>query len=506
MKETTRIARGASALFSSNLASNIISYGFYIFIVHFLVVGSLGVLYSLNVVSGLLASFLLLQLPGGFGRFITGRVQTGRMNEARYYFRSGLYFALAISAVSAPTLVVLSPLIAKWLFGSSSHLGLVYLVILDFVFYVFNSFLGLSLSSRRLFGRSSIIGVTSSAVRYGLGAVLILLGFGVAGVLYGWIASDILFLVAYLRYAKPFLKGEKTKQNLKEVVSYSLPLFLAAGAVVVLQNVDRLFVLKYLGLVQLGIYGSILIAANIPKILPSSVGSALMPAIIKFEDQDRLSPNIIMKSIRYITMLTVPTLGLLAAVAKPVIRILLGATFTPAWVSFSVLMLGSGAMSLDIPVTQVLSAKKKTKVLAVQQLVSSAVLAALAILLIPKLYVTGAALAYVLARISGFAVTSRAVYKLGLLKVDLRDYAKTLAMTAAAMVPTLLVEVQLRFAWYLLPLFLLVGVASAIVVEKFLKLFKDEDYEAVVDVFPSRIRWLASAIWKKLRLPVPAYT
>jgi len=212
-----------------------------------------------------------------------------------------------------------------------------------------------------------------------------------------------------------------------------------------------------------------------------------------------------MKSIRYITMLTVPTLVCLPRSQSP-LSDTAGSHLYSRMGSFSVLMLGSGAMSLDIPVTQVLSAKKKTKVLAVQQLVSSAVLAALAILLIPKLYVTGAALAYVLARISGFAVTSRAVYKLGLLKVDLRDYAKTLAMTAAAMVPTLLVEVQLRFAWYLLPLFLLVGVASAIVVEKFLKLFKDEDYEAVVDVFPSRIRWLASAIWKKLRLPVPAYT
>ena len=456
-RETTKIARGATAIFSGSMFSNFLLFGFYVVITHLLPLNTLGVLYSLNVVSSFAANILLLQLPGGFSRFVVGYYQIKKFDEARYLFRRGIMFASIISASSAPALILLSPLITKWLFGSPSHLTLFYLVVLDFVFTTYNSFLGIVVSAKRIFGFGSVIGVVSTSVRVGLGIGLIFLGYGLISVLYGWIASDIIGMAAYLYFSRSLLVGAETRSSLRKVVFYSLPFFISSGLIVVLQNVDRLFVLRFLGTVSLGVYGTLLIASNIPKILPNSLSGTLFPVMVKFEEENQLTRGVVSKAVRYMAMINLPVLGLVAAVGAPLLELFLGHSFYVAWTSFSILVFGGGAMSLDIPITQVLLAKKVTKVLAVQQLVSSFTLASLAVLLIPRLYLDGAALAYVLARIAGFVVVGFSVYRLGLFSVKWRDYLETLSVTGVIIFTTLVVEHFTGFSPLLLPFYLGVG-------------------------------------------------
>jgi len=88
-------------------------------------------------------------------------------------------------------------------------------------------------------------------------------GFGVIGLIYGWVASDVFALCVNAYLSRWLIFGPGAKTNLRPVFSYSFPLLISSGVVLVLQNVDRLFVLRYLGVDELGIYGTLLNAAGI---------------------------------------------------------------------------------------------------------------------------------------------------------------------------------------------------------------------------------------------------
>lgn len=500
-KDTTKIARGATAVFSGSLFSNLLMFGFYIAITHLLTPESLGVLYSFTIIDSFLATFLLLSLPSGFSRFIIGYYLTGRLAEARYLFRRGLLVATLICSTSVPTLILLGPLMTKLLFGSPSHILLYYLVLVDFVVSTYSSFLGVVVGARRVFGWGSLIQVLSTTARVGVGVGFISVGFGLAGVLTGWIASDIVSIIAFTYLSRPFLGGETAKSGLKEIVLYSLPFFVSSGLVIVLQNVDRLFVLRFLGTASLGIYGTMLIASNIPTILPNSISNTLFPVMVKFEEEKNLTKGVVSKAVRYMAMVNLPILGLVAATGAPLLQLFLGTAFSHAWPSFSILVFGGGAMSLDIPITQVLLAKKKTKVLAMQQLVSSLLLAVCAVLLIPHLFLVGAALAYVLARIGGFIVVGISVYRLGLFSVKWGEYFKAFTVTGAIVSLVLTTEYFTNFTLYLLPLYLVVGTLVGLGGARLTNLFYAEDYQELHEFVPPQLHKILDWVWEEFGFP-----
>jgi O-antigen/teichoic acid export membrane protein len=201
-------------------------------------------------------------------------------------------------------------------------------------------------------------------------------------------------------------------------------------------------------------------------------------------------------------MINLPVLGLVAALGEPLLHLFLGRSFFGAWTAFAILVFGGGAMSLDIPITQVLLVKKVTKVLAVQQLVSSFTLASLAVLLIPRLYLDGAALAYVLARIAGFVVVGFSVYRLGLFSVKWRDYLETLSVTGVIIFATLVLEHFTGFSPLLLPFYLGVGAVVGLGMARTVGLLRAEDYEEVVEFFPLQLRGFVAWVWRVFGFPM----
>jgi O-antigen/teichoic acid export membrane protein len=503
LRETTGVAHGALAIFSSGFLFSLLSLGSFLVIVRILSANALGEFYSLQIVSTLAITFALLSIPSGCLRFLTGYVQTGRIEEARYLFRKSLLMGVAIVAVSVPTLILLSPLISMWLFGSEDYVRILYLVVGDFGILAFNSFLSNSLYAHRHFGRLGILQIIYGLVRFGVGIGLILLGFGVVSLIYGWIVSDVFSLGVYAYLSRPLLFGPGAKTDLRQIFSYSFPLLISSGVVLILQNVDRLFVLKYLGVDELGIYGTLLNAAGVPQLLPQSLAGSLSPVVIKFEEQKGLSPQVVSKSVRYLTGVTMPILGLIAALGSPLISLLLRSDFSFAWVSFAVLTLGNAAMSLALPFNQVLLAKKLTRIIGLQQIVSSASLAVLAVLLIPEFFLTGAALAYVLASVAGLAFILPVLLRVGLFKVDWREYVKIVACTATIVATVIAAQTATNYSAQLFPVYLAIGVVAGVASVRALGVVNEEDYQVMMEVLPNQVRPTAERLWRAIGLPAP---
>jgi len=271
------------------------------------------------------------------------------------------------------------------------------------------------------------------------------------------------------------------------------------------QNIDKLFVLKYIGLAELGSYAVIMLGSVIPQnIVYNSLSGAIYPFFVKFEEGGSLSGETVAAAIRYVTVLTVPPFFLVAALGRPLIQLLLGPAFVHDWEAFTVLMVGQAAMNYDLPITQALQARKATKTLGTQAIVSAAVIAALSPPLIARWLATGAAVAYVLARLVGFlGVAAPKARSLGLLKIDLREYAKTISAAIITFAVTLAAEVATGFGLVLLPLYIALGGMAMVASLRVLRVLRADDYIALMEVTPASLRGLMARTWSLLGLPMP---
>jgi O-antigen/teichoic acid export membrane protein len=161
-------------------------------------------------------------------------------------------------------------------------------------------------------------------------------------------------------------------------------------------------------------------------------------------------------------------------------------------------------MNYDLPITQALQARKATKALGTQAIVSAAVIAALSPPLIARWLATGAAVAYVLARLTGFlGVAAPKARSLGLLRIDLREYAKTVSAAIVTLAATLMVEVVTGFSLILLPLYIVLGSIVLVVSVRVFNVLRTDDYLALMEVTPASLKGLVSRTWSLLGLPMP---
>jgi O-antigen/teichoic acid export membrane protein len=236
----------------------------------------------------------------------------------------------------------------------------------------------------------------------------------------------------------------------------------------------------------------------------NSLSGAIYPVFVKFEESGSLSGETVVAAIRYITVLTVPPFFLLAALGRPLIQLLLGPAFVHDWEAFAVLMVGHATMNYDLPITQALQARKATRTLGTQAVVSAAVIALLSPPLIARWLAMGAAVAYVLGRLTGFlGVAAPKARSLGLLRVDLREYAKTISAAVVTLAATLMVEVITGFGLILLPLYIVLGSIVLVVSVRVFNVLRTDDYLALMEVTPASLKRLVSRIWSLLGLPMP---
>jgi len=302
-----------------------------------------------------------------------------------------------------------------------------------------------------------------------------------------------------------FVVGSRSKAPLIPALSIAVPIAIGYFMATLFQNIDKLFVLRYIGLAEMGSYSIIMIGSvMLQNIVYNTLSGAIYPVFVKFEESGSLSGEAVAAAIRYVTVLTVPPFFLLAALGRPLIQLLLGPAFVHDWEAFAVLMVGHAAMNYDLPITQALQARKATKTLGAQVVASAAVIAALSPPLIARWLATGAAVAYVLARLTGFlSVAAPKARSLGLLRIDLREYAKAVSAAIVTLVATLAVEVVTGFSLILLPLYIVLGSIVLVVSVRALSVLRADDYLALMEVTPASLRGLVSRTWSLLGLPMP---
>ena len=478
---------------------------FYLIIVRVLSLKGLGAYAAAGTLFTLLLPLLAWPIYG-IGRYVIGYYQTGRLEEARGLYIRGLAMVLASSVAVAVALWALALPLSELYYGTTRYAWLLRLTALDLVVYVYYNYVYyVALQASTRFGRWGLTQVVWAFVRYGVGLALLFAGFGPAGLIAGWVAGDAASAALGTYWSLDFVVGSRNKAPLLPALSIAVPIAIGYFMATVFQNIDKLFVLKYIGLAELGSYSVIMLGSvTFQTIVYNSLSGTIYPVFVKFEESGSLSGEAVAATIRYVTVLTVPPFFLVAALGRPLIQFLLGPAFIHDWEAFAVLMVGHAAMNYDLPITQALQARKATRTLGAQAIMSAAVIAALSPPLIARWLAIGAAVAYVLARLVGFlGVAAPKAKSLGLLKIDLREYAKTISAAIITFAVTLVAEIVTGFGLALLPLYIVLGGIAMVASLRVLRVLRADDYIALMEATPASLRGLVARTWSFLGLPMP---
>jgi O-antigen/teichoic acid export membrane protein len=496
---------GATRLFSGYVATLALQAAFYLIIVRVLSLKGLGAYAAAGTFLALLLPLLTWPIFG-VGRYVIGYYQTGRLEEARGLYVRGLAMVLTASVALAIVVWAFALPLSSLYYGTTRYVWLLRLVAIDMVVYVYSNYvLNVAFPASMRFGRWGLVQATWAFTRYGVALALLFAGFGPAGLIAGWVAGDAASAALGTYWSLDLMLGGRARAPLLPALIIAAPIAIGSFTASLLQNVDKLFVLRYIGLAEMGSYSIIMIGSVMPQIaVNNSLSGAIYPLFVKFEESGSLSGEAVAAAIRYVTVLTVPPFFLLAALGRPLIQLLLGPAFVHDWEAFAVLMVGHAAMNYDLPITQALQARKATKTLGAQAIVSAAIIAALSPPLIARWLATGAAVAYVLARLVGFlGVAAPKARSLGLLKIDLKEYAKTISAAITTLVATLVLEAVTGFSLVLLPLYIVIGGVALLASVRALKVLRADDYVALMEVTPASLKGLVSRTWSLLGLPMP---
>ena len=478
---------------------------FYLIIVRVLSLKGLGAYAAAGTLFTLLLPLLVWPIYG-IGRYVIGYYQTGRLEEARGLYIRGLAIVLTSSVAIAVAIWALASPFSGLYYGTTRYAWLLRLTALDLVVYTYYNYVYyVAFQASTRFGKWGLTQVVWAFTRYGVGLALLFAGFGPAGLIAGWVAGDAVSAALGTYWSLDFVVGSRSKAPLISALSIAAPIAIGYFMATLFQNIDKLFVLRYIGLAEMGSYSIIMIGSvMLQNIVYNTLSGAIYPVFVKFEEGGSLSGEAVAAAIRYVTVLTVPPFFLIAALGRPLIQLLLGSAFVHDWEAFAVLMVGHAAMNYDLPITQALQARKATRTLGAQTVASAAVIAALSPPLIARWLATGAAVAYVLARLVGFlGVAAPKARSLGLLKVNLREYAKTISAAIITFAVTIAAEVVTGFGLVLLPLYIALGGIAMVASLRVLRVLRADDYIALMEATPARLRGLVARTWSLLGLPVP---
>jgi O-antigen/teichoic acid export membrane protein len=231
---------------------------------------------------------------------------------------------------------------------------------------------------------------------------------GAEGRIYGIVLTSIIAgFISYLtlRNDKLFL-FEYNRQDIKDALSFGVPLIPHVLGGFLLLSVDRLVINKELGLEMTGIYMVAFSLGNALNIIFSSINRAYSPWLfgqLKEKNQDK-KIAIVKNTYIYFVFLMIMSL-LTFFIAPPILKLIVGEKFHQAADVLPIIMIGQVFLGMYFTVTNYIFYVKKTKYLSYVTISSGAINVVLLLLFIPHYGISGAAFAFLIANLWQFLAT-----------------------------------------------------------------------------------------------------
>ena len=271
------------------------------------------------------------------------------------------------------------------------------------VYAMYAVYLG-TLNGLRAFDRQALVMTTYSILRT-LGIVgLVLLGYRIYGAIGGGlIAMGIAILIA--RHFSTCPAADHAFEG-RRIVRFAFPVSLFALALAAFLNLDIFFVKALLGSnEQVGFYTAAAVLVKVPYLLLFGLSSALFPSVARSlkDPANSEAKFYIERSLRYALLIVTPIAFVTAATSKELVSLLYTSHYLPAAEPLRILMFGYVFASLFLMASTIIMAVGKPKITMGLAFLMVGIVVVLNYTLIPRLGLSGAALATLLA---GFIGTS----------------------------------------------------------------------------------------------------
>jgi O-antigen/teichoic acid export membrane protein len=285
-------------------------------------------------------------------RFTAKYRAEGRMDEVRSVLLSGLIFELVSGLVLCLLSFVLSDYLAGTVFNRPTLAPLMQIASFYILASAVVSAVSAAFTGLERMALNSVMTICQSIIKTVLIISLVLLGFGTSGAVIGlttavFIAGLIgvaFLLVIYKSLPKPISFKLEIKEYLKEMLLYGIPLSLAVlVASFMAQYYAFLLPIYYVSdNTMIGNYGIAQTFIVLIGFFSTPITTMMFPAFSKLDHQkDRETlKHVYQFSVKYASLLVVPVVAMVMALAEPAVSVLFGSTYAAAPLFLALLAIG----------------------------------------------------------------------------------------------------------------------------------------------------------------------
>jgi O-antigen/teichoic acid export membrane protein len=489
------VARGASFVIVQNIGSTVIQITAFAIIARLISQADMGILATLSLTVGLSSTATSLGLAHAATKFIAEHIGIGDRKGATSIFYQILKVRLVLSVAAAFFCFFFSEQISLFLLKTANYAGLFRVLALDIIPSgifpsLYNSLIGL-----QKIREATIFNLLRLVIRQIIFVSLLLLGFGLLGLVVAWFIGDLINVSLYLSVIFGSLGSPTFSFSLKRLLKFSYPLYFGNLVSFAYSWFDRILLLASLPLSALGVYDVTFRAFGVLSSITLAISTALFPKYSELHSRNgiRSVENGILIASRYICYITMPLAFGLLAVAQPAITLFAGESYGAGSQPLMILSFFFAIVCLQTAFSGILLVLEETLIVSGLTVANVVVGIIFGASLLPSFGIIGASIARGITMVASLLLSIWVLRKKINLKLDKEAFWKSLLSSAIMAVVVGGVE-HLWYDTYLLPFYLMLGAFVYLGMLRILKASRDKDIELLRLYLGKRFEFLMKPI------------
>lgn len=476
---------------------------FYIYIAREFPPYDLGTVTLLFSILALFPLFFSFGLQSGWQHFTSYEIGAGNEDAAIIIIRRSILTGLALSGIADAVLLGTGSYIAHYFFHSYSYKPLIYLLAISIPPSIMLAFFNSIMMGLQNFKKAGSIGIAYTAMIYGITIPFIQLTHQVYAVPIGWgIGYAFGALLFYNDLRRRVNKRPREEIRLsfsaKDLMMYSLPLYLTGILSTGASYIDRLTVALLRDLDLLGIY-------NLALVISSGVALIVWPMMGVFfskfsEFHAGKDASIIREGVRIstnvVSLLYVPAALGLAAISMPLLRFLGGSDYGIGSLPMGIMVTIGAIAMFGNPCAIALQGTRRNFIFILSASMALSSNLVFSFLLIPLFSLNGAAVAYASTSAIGPFIAYFYAKKMGLVSFDLRTLSRIWISAITMSVVVYVLELVLSMMSFYLPLYILVGFGVYLLMIRMTSALSKKDKELFGSLVPQSLSVVKRIIFK----------
>lgn len=296
------LTKNGSIMFIATVVAGTLSYFYQIYIGRFLgpeeygVFGALfAVFYMIEIISQTLATSTT--------RFVSKFIGEGK--QIGFFIKKSLTHMLIIGIIISIIFLIFSDRLT-YMFKLRDSKPILVLIFILFLACI-TPITGGALRGIKKFFDVGVVSVSNAIFKLIFGVVLVMLGFGVSGALFGVALGMVISTLISFVYIKPYIKPNNPhdpKFDFRSFYLYSIPVMLAMFSYTIPANMDVILAKYFFHAKDAGLYTSVSILGKIIFFFPGAIYAVTFPMITEKYVKRESTAGILKKSLLYTTVLT----------------------------------------------------------------------------------------------------------------------------------------------------------------------------------------------------------